>query len=121
MSVIRTKSVDREPAVVPGEHVGGGSDVEQALESEPADHAAPHPLGERGQVDLSDRSDRQERRRGVAACLVSSLREWQRQGPPVGRSLGPDGGHGTVRGVLGVEDEFRCRQSGTGAENWGRE
>ena len=34
-----------------------------------------HPLGERGQVDLSDRPGRQERRRGVAACLVSSRHE----------------------------------------------
>ena len=35
---------------------GGGSGVEQALEPEPADHAAAHPLGDRGQRDLSDRS-----------------------------------------------------------------
>ena len=54
--------VDGKPAVLPGEHVGGGSGVEQASEPEPADHAAAHPLCERGQIGLVDRSGRQERR-----------------------------------------------------------
>ncbi len=66
--------IDREPAVLPGNHVGGGGG-EQASEPEPADHAAAHPLGERGQVCGGNQPDRQERRRGVAACLVSSRHE----------------------------------------------
>jgi len=37
-------------------------------EPEPADHAAPHPLGERGQIGLHERSGGQERRRPVAGC-----------------------------------------------------
>ena len=44
LSAIRTKSVDGKPAVLPGEHVS----VEQVSEPEPADHAAPYPLGDRG-------------------------------------------------------------------------
>ena len=59
--------VDGKPAVLPGEHVGGGSGVEQAIESEPADYPATDPLGECGQMDVSDRAGRQERRRGIAA------------------------------------------------------
>ena len=55
MSVIRTKSVDRKPAILPGEHLGGGRGVEEVSEPEPADHAAPYPLGERGQIGLVDR------------------------------------------------------------------
>jgi hypothetical protein len=73
--VIRTKSVDGKPAVLPGEHVGGGSDIKQASKPEPEDHAASHPLGERGQVCGGNRPGRQERRRGVTACLVSSRYE----------------------------------------------
>ena len=38
--------IDGKPAVLPGEHVGGGGDVEQALHAEPPDHAAADPLGE---------------------------------------------------------------------------
>ena len=41
--------VDGKPAVLPGEH-GGGGGVEQAIESEPADHPATDPLGECGQM-----------------------------------------------------------------------
>jgi hypothetical protein len=44
--------IDGKPAVLPGEHVGGGVDVEQALHAEPPNHTAPHPLGERGQIGL---------------------------------------------------------------------
>ena len=54
LSAIRTKSVVGKPAVLPDEHVGGGGGVEQARKPEPADHAAAHPLGERGQVSLGD-------------------------------------------------------------------
>jgi hypothetical protein len=67
--------IDGKPAVLPGEHVGGGVDVEQALHAEPPDHTAPHPLGERGQIGLVDRSGRQERRRGVTLCVVGSWHE----------------------------------------------
>ena len=73
--MIRTKSVDGKPTVLPGEHVGGGRGVEQASESEPPDHAATHPLGERGQVSLGDWPRWQERRRGVSACFGSSWHE----------------------------------------------
>ena len=55
--------IDRKPVVSPGEHVGGGSGVEEVPPLEPADHAATHPLVERGQIDLSDRPHRQARRR----------------------------------------------------------
>ena len=75
MSVIRTKSVDGKPAVLPGEHVGGGRGVEQARKPEPPDHAATHPLGERGQISLGDWPRRQERRRGVTACPVGRRHE----------------------------------------------
>jgi len=50
--------IDRKPAVLPGEHVGGGRVVDEASEPEPPDHAAAHPLGERGQIGLVDRSGR---------------------------------------------------------------
>ena len=73
--MIRPKSVDREPAVLPAEHVGGGRGVEQASEPEPADHAAADPLGERDQVCGGDWPGRQERRRGVTPCMVSSRHE----------------------------------------------
>ena len=55
--------------------LGGGSGVEQAVEPQPADHAAPHPLGERGQISLGDRPHRQEHRWGVARGPISSRRE----------------------------------------------
>jgi len=74
MSEIRTKSVDGKPAILPGEHVGCRRSVEQVSEPEPADHAAPYPLGDRGQISLRDRSCGQERRRG-AACSASSRHE----------------------------------------------
>jgi hypothetical protein len=67
--------VDREPAVLLGNHVGGGRGVEEASEPEPADHAAAYPLGERGQVCGGDWPGRQERRRCVTPCLVSSRHE----------------------------------------------
>jgi hypothetical protein len=73
--VIRTKSVDREPTVIPGEHVGGGRGVEEASEPDPADHAAPDPLGECGQIAWGKRPGRQERRRCVTPCMVSSRHE----------------------------------------------
>ncbi len=40
--------IDRKPAMVPGEHVGGGVRIEKPLPFEPADHAAADPFGERG-------------------------------------------------------------------------
>jgi hypothetical protein len=46
--------VDGKPAVLPGEHVGGGRGVEEARPPEPADHAAAHPLCKRGQIGRSD-------------------------------------------------------------------
>jgi hypothetical protein len=42
---------------------------------EPMDHAATHPLGERGQMVMSDWPGRQERRRGVTACPVGRRHE----------------------------------------------
>jgi len=62
--------IDWKPAGLAREHVGGGSGVEQPSEPEPADDAAAHPFGDRGQMDLSDRPRWQERRRGVTACFV---------------------------------------------------
>jgi hypothetical protein len=47
--------VDGKPAVLPAEHLGSRSSIEQARASEPADHSAPHPLGDRGQISLVDR------------------------------------------------------------------
>jgi hypothetical protein len=67
--------VDGKPAVLPGEHVGGGRRVEQASEPEPADHAAADPLGERGQSVRCNWPGRQERRRCVTPCLVDSRHE----------------------------------------------
>jgi hypothetical protein len=64
--------IDRKPAVVPGEHLGGGRGVEQPLHAEPPDHAAAHPLGARGQIGLGDWSGWDERRRCVTPCLGSS-------------------------------------------------
>ncbi len=46
--------VDGKPAVPPPEHVGSRRSVEQVSEPEPADHAAPYPLGDRGQISLRD-------------------------------------------------------------------
>ena len=67
--------IDGKPAVLPGEHVGGGRGVEQASEPEPADHAAAHPLGERSQISRGDWPGRQERRRGVSAYFGGSRHE----------------------------------------------
>ena len=67
--------IDRKPAVLPGEHVGGGRGVDEARTPEPPDHAAADALGERGQIGLGDRPGRQERRRGVAPCFGSRLHE----------------------------------------------
>jgi len=67
--------IDGKPAVLPGEHVGGRSSVEQARKPEPPDHAATQPLGERGQIGRGKRPGRQELRRGVAACFVGSRHE----------------------------------------------
>jgi len=64
--------VDRKPAVLAGEHVGGGRSDKQASEPEPADHAATHPLCERGQIGRRDRPDRQQRRRSVTRRCCSS-------------------------------------------------
>jgi hypothetical protein len=67
--------VHREPAVLPGEHVGGGRGVEQAGKPEPADHPTTHSLCERGQIGLVDRSGRHKRRRCVTPCFGSSRHE----------------------------------------------
>ena len=66
--------IDRKPAVHPGEHAGGGRRVQEARTPEPADHAATHPLGERGQIGLVDWPRRQERRRRIAPCIVGTRR-----------------------------------------------
>jgi hypothetical protein len=50
--------VDGKPAVLPGEHVGCGSGVEQVSEPEPADHAVADLLGESDQVGAGDRPHR---------------------------------------------------------------
>jgi hypothetical protein len=55
-----------KPAVLQGKHGGNPRSVEQVSEPKPADHAAPYPLGERDQMDLSDRMRRQEGRPPVA-------------------------------------------------------
>jgi hypothetical protein len=57
--------VDGNPAVLPGEYVGGGRRFEQVREPEPADHAAADSLGERGQIGRGDRPRWDERRRSV--------------------------------------------------------
>ena len=38
--------IDREPAVLPGKHVGGGSDVEESLHAEPPHDTTAYLLGE---------------------------------------------------------------------------
>ena len=43
-------------------HVGSSRSVEQVSEPEPADHAAPYPLGDRGQISLMQ----------IAACSADS-------------------------------------------------
>ena len=50
--------VDGKPAVIPGEHVGGGRGVEQARKPEPPDRAATDSLGEGGQIGRGDRPGR---------------------------------------------------------------
>ena len=80
--------IDRKPAVLLGEHLGGGRGVEQARKPEPPDCAATDPLGEGGQIGRGDRPGRQERRRGVAPCIGSSRSE-----DTVGH-LRPGGAHG---------------------------
>jgi hypothetical protein len=56
---------------VPGEQVTNARDPAVWA----ADHAAADPLGERGQVCGGDWPGRQERRRCVTPCLVSSRHE----------------------------------------------
>ena len=95
---MRTKSVYRKPAVLPGEHVGSRRSVEQVSEPKPADHAVPYPLGERDKMDLSDRRHRQERRRPVAV--------WHKDA--IGRTH--------VQVHMAVERRAEAVQEGDGAE-----
>ena len=53
MRVIRTKSVDRKPAVLPGEHVGSRIGVEEPLHSEPPHDPALGPFGEGREVGMN--------------------------------------------------------------------
>ncbi len=76
--MIRTKSVDGKPAVLQGEHVGGGRGVEQPLHAEPPDHAATHPLGERGQVSLTAKRVREGLERvGVKTLSIEPGSPWE--------------------------------------------
>jgi hypothetical protein len=70
-----------------------------------ADHAAAHPLGERGQIGLGDRSGRQERRRGVAPRAV-------------GRRHEDAFGCAYVQVHVVVERRAEAVQEGHGAEPW---
>ncbi len=62
--------VDREHVVLPDKHVGGRIGLEELLHAEPPHDATPHPLGERGQMDLSNRPGRQKHWRGAAVCAM---------------------------------------------------
>jgi YD repeat-containing protein len=62
--------VDRKHAVLPGNHVGGRIGIEELLHTEPPHDATPHPLGERGQMDLSNRPGRQKHWPGAAVCTM---------------------------------------------------
>jgi len=93
--------VDRKPAVLPGEHVGGGRGVEQTLTPEPADHAAADPFGERGQVCGGERPGRQERRWPVGTVRA-------RQEDAVG--------DGRVQMGVAVEPRAEAVEEGDGAE-----
>ena len=109
--------VYRKPAVLSGEHVGSRRSGEQASEPEPADHAVPHPLGERGQIGLHERSGGQERRRPVAgwhedaiACThvqVHVVVERRAEAVQEG-----DGSESRVRGWEGVGvNRYACRSA----------
>jgi hypothetical protein len=93
--------VDRKPAVLPGEHVGGGRGVEQPLHAEPPDHAAADPFGERGEVALGERPRRQERRRPIEA-----VRSWQEDAV----------GDTCVQMGVAVEPRAEAVEEGDGAE-----
>jgi hypothetical protein len=58
--------IDREAAVLPGEHVGGGLAVDEVPPSEPADEPVSHALGERREVGRGDRA-RGEKRDALGA------------------------------------------------------
>jgi hypothetical protein len=60
---------------------------------------------ERGQIGLGDRSRRQERRRGVAACFGSSRHE-------------DAVGHARVQVHVAVERRAEAVQKGDAAEPW---
>jgi hypothetical protein len=96
--------IDGKPAVLPSEHVGGGRGVEQASESEPADHAAADPLGEGGQIGRGDRPGRHEQRRAVTARFVGSRLE-------------DAVGHAGVEVHVMVERRAEAMQEGDGAES----
>ena len=59
--------VYRKPTLLPGEQVGSGLRIEEALTLEPADRGTADLLGECNQIGLGDPSGRQERRWPVRA------------------------------------------------------
>jgi len=93
--------VDRKPAVLPGEHVGGGMGIEKPLPLEERDHAAADPFGEPGQVCGGERPGGQEHRRPVGAVRT-------RQEDAVG--------DGCVEMGVAVEPGAEAVEEGDGAE-----
>ncbi len=93
--------VDRKPAVLPCEHVGGGVRIEKPLPLEESDLAAADPFGERGEVALGERSGGQERRWPVGAVR-------SRQEDAVG--------DGRVQMGVAVEPRAEAVEEGDGAE-----
>jgi hypothetical protein len=56
MSVIRTKSVHREPTVFSSDQIAGRIGVEEPLHAEPTHDTPAHLLGERGQIGLGEKA-----------------------------------------------------------------
>jgi hypothetical protein len=81
LSVIRTKSGDREPTVLPGEHVGGGRGVEEASEPEESGSRVAHDLMHSHAAAFHDpkpssqRLDFESTDQGRQPCLEVSRRD----------------------------------------------
>jgi hypothetical protein len=111
--------IDGKPAVLPGEHVGGGRGVEQACTSEPPDHAAADPLGECGQIGRGDWSRRRLSSAGGFAFAPPAERS--RRGVTrrcgVCRRHKDTVGHACVEVHVMVERRAEAVQEGDGAES----
>ena len=105
--------IDRKPAVLPGEHVGGGRGVEESLHAEPPHDTTAYLLGEYGQMNLSDRPRRQERRRLITGRHEDAIGDarMEMHVPVERRAEAVDEGDGTEPRACGGGTREACRSA----------